>query len=838
MFVVGCQTAYVHKGTSCQALDTLHFVVKERPANLDHIRAFLGKSYLGEIKSGAKVCWASFPGKFAAAWDTLIQQQHEDSVACVFLDDPGSGLGRHHVPDETSDLFHHFADPENPGRCLCAQLYGSEDYKKFQYLMVKDPCEDQEEREMLAQRARAMNAHLVFGTPSDEDEKKAKTLWAARKNQAAWGCEWFYLWWNQVKAAVEDGQRLKVVYFPGEVGKGKVAWHKLPLANLWDGQGCGGSQKGEIAMLDRMNEQEPGEKWQYEEVDVCQFLQTQFQVGDTVDAKEEDRFCRVKICKVIPPDKPGDELKWEVECVNAGTPKMFQTNCVRRTTDFFQKLLRESGKDALSKMLKDVLGLEVLDICEERLNNGTPCLQVRLDLQKSIKNAQMLRDVVLSEDVIMNFNEELANLPHDTTELALDKTQFLEDYSRSLMTFSRLTPHQRQKLKEVSEHPDQDIHLTAPAGAGKTFVALRYVLRKLKPSASGNVIYISPSRSLIFYFVQWLSTHVSDHAVLKRMFAMQKPYKEFMSVSVQDHRIVLQGLQAQPTDTVLAVFDEAHETFRMDSSLFGRVAAKQKMILSDISQSSALNINYPDLSEVRNVALTEVVRSTKRVVLGAGGFGLQASADITCNGTTGPPLKTFLFERSEAEAETFSEKYFERFAQKTLEALRDLVQTYGCIRFEQHVAMIVPNEKFYTSFKFCLEQCLKNDFSPRCQIISFEDSLAYLPGTNHRNVQDDYFILDWDENAKGLEKLFVLCIGLDSPINKDEGSNNFKRAQLYHAMTRAQLQVIVVDCLVPNGWLEFLATLELKKEDFEESTDKYEVRKEAAQKIVDTQLAV
>eukprot|EP00438_Fugacium_kawagutii_P014491 Skav200723 [mRNA] locus=scaffold1362:55773:58286:+ [translate_table: standard] len=837
MIVVGCQTAYIlTRQFFCQAVDTLHFVVKEQPANLDHIRAFLGKTYVGEIKSGAKVCWVSFPGKFASAWDTLIQRQHEDSVACVFLDDPESGLGHHHLPD-----------PQNSSECLCAQLYGTREnnggYKDLGYLMrVKDPCEGETIQKLL-QRARAMNAHLVLGTPSDEDEEKAKRLWEQHQKRAAWGCKWFHLWWNRVKMAVDAGQRLKVVYFPGEVGKGKVAWHKLPEANLWDGQGCGGSQKGEIAMLDRMNEQEPGGKWQYDEVDVSQFLETQFQVGDTVDALDgkEKRFCKARISKVIPPAKPGDELQWEVESLAVApmTPKTYQTNCVRQTTNFFQKLLRECGEDGLTEILKDVLGLEVSEVGEERLNNGTLCLQIRLDLQKSIKKAHMLRDVVLSDDLIGKLNKELVKKHGVTTELALDKTQFLEDYSRRLMTFSRLTPHQREKLKEVSEHPDQNIHLTAPAGGGKTFVALRYVLRKLRSSVSGNVIYISPNKSLIFYFVQWLLTHLThvsdhaDHALLKRMFVMQKPYKVFMSVSIQDRQIVLRRLQAQPRDTVLAIFDEAHETFRTDCLLFGRVAAKQKMILSDKSQSSQLNIQYPGLFEV---ALTEVVRSTKRVVLGAAGFGLQASADITCNGTTGPPLKTFLFETSEAES--FSEKYFEQFAQQTLEALRDLVQTYGCIRFEQHVAMIVPNERFYASFKNHLSESLKNDFSPRCQIISFEDSLAYLPGTKHRDVQDDYFILDWDENAKGLEKLFVLCIGFDTPIINNDGHNNLRRSQLYHVMTRAQLQAIVVDCLVRGGWLEFLATLELKEEAFEESTAKFEVRKEAAQKVVDPRLAV
>ena len=74
---------------------TLHFVMKERAhANTQDTSDI---KYEGKIRSGASACWISFPGKFAAGWDALVAELHGDSVACVFLSTPESGLGKHHT---------------------------------------------------------------------------------------------------------------------------------------------------------------------------------------------------------------------------------------------------------------------------------------------------------------------------------------------------------------------------------------------------------------------------------------------------------------------------------------------------------------------------------------------------------------------------------------------------------------------------------------------------------------------------------------------------------------------------------------------------------------------
>eukprot|EP00439_Symbiodinium_sp_Y106_P019642 s3821_g2.t1 len=92
-----------------------------------------------------------------------------------------------------------------------------------------------------------------------------------------WGCYWYKRWKDNVQRAVEQEQRLKAVFFAGQVGRGKVSMKDLPTVDLWDGIGLGGSQKAELATADE-------EGWEYEEVDVATVLLGAFPEGAAVDA--------------------------------------------------------------------------------------------------------------------------------------------------------------------------------------------------------------------------------------------------------------------------------------------------------------------------------------------------------------------------------------------------------------------------------------------------------------------------------------------------------------------------------------------------------------------------
>ena len=612
----------------------------------------------------------------------------------------------------------------------------------------------------------------------------------------------------------------------------------LPEVNLWDGIGCGGSQKGEIAKLDEMRRTD--RRWDYDEVDVTEFLAAQFKPGDIVDAFDPDpdqnSFVTAELLQTPVPDAKNhhdhDDMKWQVMCNKTG--KHFETKRLRHATDFFEKLLELNvfGKDSLKKIVEDATKLHVKSVHESRLQNGMPCLAVDFDLQ-TIQEKHRLRDAVLSDDLAFLLNNALENRGI-TEELAVDNTSFFNQYAASLLSSSQLTNHQAEKLEELSRYLDEDVHLSAPAGAGKSFLAIRHAISKLSSSSQGKILFISPNRSLGFYFVRWLLTYaksslptMSRNKLLQRVVLMHAPYDRFTGVHIEDCQIVLQELTMMPDDLVLAVFDEGHEIFRTNQRLFQEVRAQHKLILSDLSQSFLLDNNYP---EMRRVNLTEVVRNTKRVAFGANAFQLQDGEPTTCLGTTGPPLKSFIFEVPEG----YDGDSFAQFADNTVKALWFILETYPGIRLDRHVALLVPNdEEFHRTFRFHLEERLEADFWPayNIQLVSFKQSLRFLPEAVHQDRREDQLILDRDTNAKGLEQLFIICIGFDAQITGD--TDNFTRPRLYHAMTRAQLQAIVVDRFVHGGWLEFLNALKLKETTFQADDAKLEIKKDAALKIVE-----
>ena len=603
----------------------------------------------------------------------------------------------------------------------------------------------------------------------------------------------------------------------------------LPQVNLWDGNGCGGSQKGEIAKLDEMRRIDRSGRWDYDEVDVTDFLTEQFKPGDIVDAFDSDqnRFVTAELLEM--PAKNQIDMKWQVVCKK--TRERFETTHLRHATDFFEKLLDLFGKDSLEKIVQHATKLNVKSIYESRLQNGMLSLAVDFDLT-CIQERHRLRDAVLSDDLAASLNNALENRGF-AEQLAVENTAFFQQYAANLLTFSQLTDHQTEKLKELSRYLHEDVHLSAPAGGGKTFLAVRHAMNKLRSSSKGKILFISPNRPLCFHFVHWLLMHArsslpkvsSRNKLLQRLVFMHAPYDRFTRAQIDvDSSIVLEELKAMPDDLVLAIFDEAHAIFRTNQGIFQEVHAQRKLVLSDRSQSCLLETKYP---EMRRVNLTEVVRSTKRIVCGANAFQLQDDEPITCLGTTGPPLKSFIFESPKG----YDDGFFEQSADHTVKALWFIMCTHPSIRLDRHVALLVPDEEFYRSFRFHLEERLESAFAPtyNMKLVSLEDSLRFLPEA-HQDLKRDELILDWDENAKGLETLFVVCIGFDVQITGER--DNFTRARLYHAVTRAQLQALVVDRLVHDGWLQYLTTLKLRETTFRLDGAESEINKAAALKIV------
>ena len=57
----------------------------------------------------------------------------------------------------------------------------------------------------------------------------------------------------------------------------------------------------------------------------------------------------------------------------------------------------------------------------------------------------------------------------------------------------------------------------------------------------------------------------------------------------------------------------------------------------------------------------------------------------------------------------------------------------------------------------------------------------------------------------GLERLIVICVGLDESMGSEDANALEARSLLYRAVTRAHMMVLVVNEFVPDGWFAFLS---------------------------------
>ena len=63
--------------------------------------------------------------------------------------------------------------------------------------------------------------------------------------------------------------------------------------------------------------------------------------------------------------------------------------------------------------------------------------------------------------------------------IGVDHSHFAEIYESSILQLNKLTPHQRERLDMVRQS-ETDVHIQAPAGAGKTFVAVEFLMRCMR----------------------------------------------------------------------------------------------------------------------------------------------------------------------------------------------------------------------------------------------------------------------------------------------------------------------------------------------------------------------
>ena len=450
----------------------------------------------------------------------------------------------------------------------------------------------------------------------------------------------------------------------------------------------------------------------------------------------------------------------------------------------------------------------------------------------TIGSLHHLRDRFFSGDL-----EEAINggLSHPSWQVDVDSAHFLEFYEHTLLALKDLTPHQQKHLQDIQGW--DEVHLSAPAGAGKTFVAVQRVVDVLTDKMEeppAHVLYVAPTVELLYHFIQWIVVRLASQAasrlvtdinqLLQRLVVLHSPYQDLLSPMLDEKDRCVALKVAGSIDTfALQVVDEGHTLFAegVDQGILADLKSRRRLLLSDESQAATVSTRYP---EMHKASLTEVVRSTRQIVLGARSFRSDTGA-VTSTGTDGPPLKSYLFDASDARSE------FELYAQHVADAIAHVADAYPNISLHQRLALLVPDEQFLKQLKTALAPVLKSKLPDRhLHFVSFKESLRSLPELfrtlGSQPVQKseqrlEHIVLDTVGVTDGLEKLIVICVGLDAPIRRD-AADLVTRANLYKGITRAQLKAIVVNKRVPEGWFDFLTNVRYSgKELSEEEASKY-----------------
>ncbi|KAH8052730.1 hypothetical protein JL722_9861 [Aureococcus anophagefferens] len=193
---------------------------------------------------------------------------------------------------------------------------------------------------------------------------------------------------------------------------------------------------------------------------------------------------------------------------------------------------------------------------------------------------------------------------------------------------------------------------------------------------------------------------------------------------------------------------------------------------------------------VETVALTEVVRSTKRIVAGPRPSSSRPGARRTRGATTGvrgPALEARLFDVDGDEAA--------RYALEIIAAIESIRRQLHGVGLDDRVAVACPDAGFAARLRAAR------------------------------------VVVDTVDGLDGLERLIVVCAGLDRAISEDAATLE-TRSRLYRAMTRAA-RGRGGEPARPGGWLEFLGRLELTEgAGFDEERAKFDRLETAADEVV------
>lgn len=511
-------------------------------------------------------------------------------------------------------------------------------------------------------------------------------------------------------------------------------------------------------------------------------------------------------------------------------------------TGISSALLELYGVRALCRTVENVLPKDGAVLALYPDGSSDHNLYIRVTI-RDVGFLHQFRDMVLSHDFVRGIKKEIIRVADEsqpgiqeeikqlltTATIEADLSCFAEAYENGVLCLNKLTPHQAEKLKECCPEgqliPSKDTHLMAPAGGGKTFVVQHLVDKLFRNDKAAVVLYAVCNVALALFFGKWICTRFGSERekrkVLERLHVLTTRPDDPNSRTLVLQKFIYDNgcLSLKEVEVKVAyslmIVDEAHHLYQ-DAAARAAVEMHHSqetrlMLLSDVSQSTGFVIKYP--VGLVSVVLTEVVRSSKRIVAGAMNFqsGDKKSDKLLTrchHESTGPPLKTFLFD-----AAADSDDLFSKYATEVITVLGFILKEYHGLDLHDRVAIIVPDKTFLVSFKAALTTELdlhmqtNANWPPLALVNSAE---AAWTVTRSHSMKEQWLVVDTVDAFDGLERLMVIAVGLDSVIGN--GKTAQTRSHLYRGITRAHMLVVVVNELLQGGWLEWLTRLTLTDE--------------------------
>lgn len=408
---------------------------------------------------------------------------------------------------------------------------------------------------------------------------------------------------------------------------------------------------------------------------------------------------------------------------------------------------------------------------------------------------------------------------------SVNRTQFAEAYEQGVLQLEKLTPHQREKRAEC--RGKNRTHIMAPAGAGKTYVAMYEMLDVLTEGES-MVLFVTRAAALCCFVARWLCARVPAtrrKRLLKKLHVMHEPFEAGpRACGIKNDQIAMIAGHTCRESYDTMVVDEAHHLYR---DPVARDQVNQYMnektrllILSDISQSGTSKVDYPPgLYEVK---LTEVVRCSKRIVAAASAFQLGGEEKLMTqchHESTGPPLKSFLFDL--APDATLDTRY-SSYAERVLAGIEHITSTFPGLLLTDRLAILVPDQSFLDGFMPVLLTALTTEAAAsskrfgkigrRFALQSAKEAASVVSRNRASMARCETLVLDKLSNFDGLERLMVMGVGLDAPLEIDTGDLLETRSRMYRAVTRSHMLAIVVNESIRGGMLEWLNTVKLTQD--------------------------